>query len=117
MSLLTRMLRQDAVLWAIDPDAPVDDFGDPRVLAPVAIKVRWTDKQVEYVASDKTKATSNSVVYTGIDVKPGSVLRLGTVGELVADTRALDQPGAFPVKGFDKTPNIRATKWVRKCYL
>ena len=113
MSLITRMCRQDAVLWT---QSKADAFGRLGYAAPVQIRVRWEDSQKEFIGANGTKQISQAVVYVLQDVKPGDMIKLGT---LTTSTNANPQKelGAKEIKAFDKLPTLRATQNLRTCYL
>lgn len=113
MSLITRMLRQRAVWWA--QTAP-DNFGRMEYSAPVEIRCRWEDGQKEFMGRDSTKQLSRAVVYVDRDIKPGDMLKLGT---LVSNTSAdpTTEVLALEVKAFDKLPKLRGTENLRTAFL
>ncbi len=116
MSLITRVLRQDAVYWA--PSATIGYDGKPSgFLAPVAVKVRWSNKERFHVLETGTQVLSQSDIMINIDVKKTGFLYLGALVDVVAVTDPNTQEGAWEIMKFDKIPNLRATEFLRKAYL
>lgn len=112
MSLITRALRQTAVWWSVSFVA-VDDYGQPVVSSPIEIKVRWDDVVEEFVTSDGTKEMSRAVVMVDRDVSVGDVLMLGTLSDIKDATRPKANTGAWEVRSFSKTPNLKHTENLR----
>lgn len=116
MSLIKRVLRQDAVYWAPNSvrgyDGNTSGFS-----APVAVKVRWTDKERFHVLQTGVQVISQSNVMINIDVLKEGYLWLGDLADVVAVTDPTEQDGAWEIMKFDKMPNLRATEFLRTAYL
>ena len=121
MSIITKMLRQTAVYWALasGDDVGTDDFGQPIVTAsdPVEIQCRWEDDNVEFIAADGTKQLSRAVVYVSEDVALGGILMLGTEDDITDAVNIKENAGAWEIKAFGKLPNFKATEYLRTVYL
>jgi len=123
MSLLVRMRKQRAIYWS---QLSVDAFGARTYEAPIEVVVRWDDKSSQYVNKDNEQVASRATVYVGQDMKAGDMLLLGI---LEADSSDLldssivptpDDPkeaGAWEIQSFAKIPNLRASEFLRICYL
>jgi len=120
-SNIARLCNQTAVYWG----NPVDDgYGGKDFDDPVEIACRWEDKISVMSDAQGNQFVSKSVVYVLQDLDEEGYLFLGTLDDLDEDTdssgsyydpRVIDQ--AFEIKAFDKSPNLKATEFVRKAYL
>ena len=121
MSIITKMLKQTCVYWALGSaetgGVDFDDYGRPSYASPVELSCRWEDEANEFVSAEGTMEYSQSVVYVESDVVIGGVLFLGELTDLTDEDNPKNNDGAWEIKGFDKIPNLRATKWVRVAYL
>ena len=122
MSVITRTLKQICVYWALgSTESGGDDFDDhgfPIWTDPVKIKCRWEDANEEFIAANGTKTSSKSKVYVESDVDVGGVLMLGElidVSSNLADVK--ENEGAHEIRRFDKTPNFKATEFLRMAWL
>lgn len=68
--------RQDAVLWS---RAGIDDAGEATVSAPVEIRVRWVDRQMEALDVRGETIALDALVVTDQAIIIGSILRQGTI--------------------------------------
>ncbi len=101
---------QTATYWG----APVPDgYGGSTFTTPISIKVRWEEKQEEFLTSFGQPVFSQAVVRTDIDIDIGGYLFLGSSS--IADPTSVE--GAFPVKRFSKTPDLRNAELARKVWL
>lgn len=115
--LTVRHRRQDAVYW---PRTGTDPHGDPVYGDPEDIKVRWSDVAVEMLDGSGERTVSNSVVLIGFDIAPGvaPVLKLGTVAALDSGIETpLEHPGAYEVRRFNKIPDAKGRRFLRKAML
>ncbi len=118
MSIITRMLRQKAVYWALDSDDNFDNFGQPQYANPVEIKCRWVIKTVEFLGPQGTQELSNAVVYVGQDVKVGGVLMLGELTDIDSSLTVPKQnEETYEIRRFEKLPNLRTTQFLRTVFL
>lgn len=116
MSILTKILRQHVVYWA---PGPPDEFGKPTALEPIDLLGRWEDVVEQVIGPGGTLVVSKSRVYVGQDLEIGGFLLLGSLRESVS-TGGLVNPkldGAMEIVSFTKTPNIRASQFLRIAYL
>lgn len=113
MSLISRMRRQEGVYWErLTPD----QFGRFSYATPIEIKCRWDDSSAEYRDNRGEKALSQATVYVDRLMKAGDMLKKG---ELDSDTPAdpTTLVDAFEIKGFEQTPNLRATETLYTAHL
>jgi hypothetical protein len=116
MSIITRVLRQDAVYWA--PNSTLGYDGKPEGFdAPIAVKVRWTDEEKFHVLESGTQVISQSEVMINIDVKKEGYLWLGDLSEVSGVTNPREQENAWEIMRFEKIPNLRATEFLRQAYM
>lgn len=129
MGIISKMRRQNAIYW---PPAVVDDFGKEShgtlvelVLVPHGggnYRVRWQDKNEEYLDAEGTTRHSNAVVYAPVlpnsgEVEVGGFLWLGDRAALTSETEPRSNTGAHEIRRFDKLPNLKATEYLRTAYL
>lgn len=101
---------QDATYWG----TPVTNgYGGQTFGAPAAIKVRWEDKNEEFVDEAGNRRLSQAVVYSEVDMETGGWLLLGTSAG--SDPTVVD--GALPIQKYSKTPDLRASRFLRKAWL
>ena len=121
MSIISRMRKQTAVYWALasteSGGVAYDDFGQPQLTDPVEIKCRWDDTSEEFIDPKGTKQVSRSKVYTDRDVVVGEVLMLGVLTDVDGSISVKENDNAWEIKRFDKTPNLKATEFLRTAYL
>jgi hypothetical protein len=115
---IRRKLNQFAVYW---PRAKVEDNGKQSFAAPVEIKCRWEDSQVE--VKDMTRTATNglwsskSVIDTEYPVEKGGYLWFGRLSALQTpdDPRKVGDAGRIEYR--DKIPSVRATQTLYTAYL
>ncbi len=110
MSIITKVLKQKAVYWAF---TGYDNHGQPTYAAAVQIACRWVDSHEEIINAKGEKQISNATVMVGVDTPPDGVLWLGAIGGLTDAANPFNNPDAWPIIKFDKTPNFRATESLR----
>lgn len=116
MSIITRMRRQTAVYWA--PSSPVkyNDEGKMELEDPVEIKCRWEEKVNMKQVPEGIKTVASGTVYVDRDMKEGGLLKLCALEDLIeADPR--DETDARAVLAFTKTPNLKATEFLRIAFI
>jgi len=104
MKLSQRNRNQTATRWT---SAGTDIYGNSSWNS-TSIKVRWEDTQIKTVDFQGNEFTSNAVIYTGEDIIVGDYLYLGSNVSTTPPT------GAYEVKNFRKTPNLKATDFMRR---
>lgn len=127
MRLLNKMRRQDAIYW---PPGEPDDYGRSTPGALVELvqvqdanyRVRWVDKSEEFRTPSGTVETTMAMVHVpalpnGAEVKVGGWLWLGVRADLTSETDPQANAGAYTIRRFDKTPTVKATKFLRTAYL
>lgn len=116
MGLLQRIMKQTCVYWSTDSDR-ADKFGNPISAAPIEIPCRWEDGIDNPVYADESRILADTRVFVGQDVDVDGFLLLGTLADVQDMNDPKQNPKAFRIKKFDKTPNLRATDFVRIAYL
>ena len=116
MSIITRVLRQKGVYW--EPSATKGYDGNTTSwLTPVSVNVRWTEKERYHVLESGTQVVSQTSVMTNIDTLKGGFLYLGLLADVLAVTDPRTQVGAWEIMKTEKTPNLRATEFLRIAHL
>lgn len=118
------MRRQVAVYWAPGAD---DYFATESYAPPVELLVRWVDVNQQIVNARGEIRVTKSEVYVGQDLELDGVLWLSskmkgyTPGEAIAELNDEEDPfknnNAFVIQRFDKTPTLKAAKFLRVAYL
>lgn len=107
MTILDKMLIQDAVYWP--PASPaLDDYGRPVSATPEAIRCRWENTAKEYIDPQGTTRVSSVRVLTQEDLAIGGFLMLGSVDDVTIDEGdpVASQPGAYAIQQIARTPNL-----------
>ena len=115
------MRRQTAVYWARAASESAgedwDDTGQPQWASPVEIECRWDDDAVAFVGPKGTQELSRAVVFVDRDVDKGGVLMLGELTDVVEEENVLENDGAWEIRQFANTPNLKATEFLKMAYL
>lgn len=107
MKLSQRNRNQTATRWT---PSGYDAYGAATYTV-TTLQVRWEDKKIKTVDLSGADIISNAIVYTGEDILVGDFLYLGS-------SSAITPPnGSFRVRNFGKTPNLKATDFIRKAIL
>jgi len=109
MSIITKMLKQDAIYWG--PPVP-DGDGGSSYPDPVEISCRWEDVDGAVVDPRTHDTFSNATVYVDRDVEINGYLFLGALSE-VSGENPEDVIGARKIAGFQKLPTFKATEFLR----
>jgi hypothetical protein len=123
MSIITKMRKQICVYWG-NPVPTGDGLYsyDP----PVEIPCRWDGTNQLFTNSQGEELVSKAVVFVDRDMPEGGFLYLGTLASLedYLDSNESSQDldprlvsGAGKIRSFSKTPNLKATEFVRKAIL
>lgn len=113
----TMDLKQKAVLWAVADDGTPDDFddhGEHKVKAAKEISCRWVEKHTEVVDNDGNTIALDAEVVVGIEVKIGSILRLGKQTELPSPLNKLYEVVVIATTPDIKNRNTRRTLLLRR---
>lgn len=113
MSIVTKMRRQTAIYWppsGRNPDGSLT-WGDPRLLS-----CRWSLDAKSYVGSDGEEHVSTAVAYVGEDLELDGAMKEGAILP-TSHPRDPQWNGALIIKQVGKTPNLKATEFLRTVYL
>lgn len=113
---ITNALKQTAVYWG----TPVSDGQGGRTFAdPVELAVRWEQKQELFRNAAGQESTSSAIVFVGQDVDLGGYLYLGELTDISSGEEGNPQivSGAYEIRLCDKTPDFKATNFVRRAWL
>ena len=114
MGIISKMRRQTAVYWSF---SGVDEFGKKTYDSPVEIKCRWDGRIEEFLDSGGERQLSQAVVYVDRETPIGGVLMLGVLGDITDAVKIKENEGAWEIRRYDTTPNLKATEWLRTVYL
>ncbi len=114
MSIIKTMRKQVAVYW---PFSGVNEFGRKEVGSPVEIKCRWDGSVVEFLDSQGERQLSQAVVYVDRETPIGGILMLGVLGDITDAVNIKENVGAWEIRRYDTTPNLKATEFLRTVYL
>jgi phenylalanyl-tRNA synthetase beta subunit len=107
---LDKLLNQTATYWA---PSSIDGFNVVTFSTPESVSCRWEDKQELFLNYNMDQELSHAVVYLNQDIEIGGYLYLGT--STAVDPGTVD--GAREIRAFNKIPNVKATKFLRKAWL
>ena len=116
MGFVSKFLKQKAVLWK----NPVPgQFGKYIFDIGIEIDVRWEDKMVKIRNNKNMEVLSKARIMVDVDIEPGEYLYLGELNSLTVQEQA--NPflieDAYEILAKEKTPNIRATDFVRTAWV
>ena len=114
MGVSKRFMKQTAVLWVAE--AP-DNFGKPTYAAPVIIGCRWTVQTVEFITPNGERELSRAVLIVDRDITLGSMVFLGTIADLTDEDNPRENDGAWEVRHFGSTPDLKGKKFHRTVML
>jgi len=121
MGIITRMLRQTCVYWALafmeSGGIAFDDYGQPIVTDPVELDCRWEDVNEEFIDAKGTRQVSRAKVYVEQDVDVGGILMLGTKDDITDSVNIKENEGAWEIRRFDRLPNLKNTEFLRTAWL
>ena len=117
MSLVTRMRKQKCVYWPLGSaesgGSDEDSYGNPSHGSPIEIDCRWEDGNKEFVGSKGTTELSSARVFVDRDMQVGEMLMLGELDSSVDQDDPRNNQGAYEIRAFQKTPNLKATEFLR----
>ena len=117
MGIITKMRKQNAVIWrALGRNA----YGDYEFSTPQQIVVRWDELNEEIMLPTGQTIVSMATVYlpelsTGVEADVNDFLWLGDLADAPDDPQAA--PDAHQIKKFSKIANLKATEFLRTAYL
>lgn len=114
MSLIVKMLRQQAVYW---PLLRLDATGAAVCGEPVQIKVRWEGGFQQVLNAQGELSMAKAKIYVDRDVTVGGFLRLGVLQDTDYNLNPALVPGAERVIAFNSLPNMKATLFLRMAFL
>jgi|GEM_PF-1575273 len=122
MRILKTMRKQDAVYWG---SPSPDGLGGSTTDKPIALKVRWEDREEEFTTTLGTEI-SKSIVYVpniaggvkeeGAELEIQGYLKLGTLADL-KDSDLPKDNGALKIRGYAKLPTLKGDEFLRTCWL
>lgn len=91
-----------------------DGYGGTIFTAPVAVPCRWEDKRTLFVNRAGEEVMSAAIAYVARDMEIGDWL---IHGNFVHVTNPTLVDGAYEIKQFAKTPDIRKLQTLRKAFM
>lgn len=108
--MITRAYTQIATYWG----SPTSDgLGGNTYAVPVTLKVRWEEREEEFIDRNGETKVSNAIVWTSVDVDTLGFLYLGASTE--ADPTLVTD--AFRILQFRKIPSLRGSQFERRAFL
>lgn len=104
-------LTQTAVLW--ESSGSADAYGQPTVIDPVEISVRWENTNTEVVGPQGNPVQISASVRVKQDVPVGSIMWLGTLDDLEDIPGTGGIPGLCEVVNRVHVPDIKNRKTSR----
>lgn len=98
--------RQDATLWPAGTEST--SISRKKVLANIAIKVRWEDKKQDALDASGETIKVDALAVVDRDIAIGSLMWLGKRANWTAATGDLKE-----VVSFSKIPNLKGTRFRR----
>lgn len=86
-----------------------DDDGKHTVAAPVELKCRWEDNQIEFLDKEGKLVMSKSQVLfkTGTVIDFGGILWHGRLADVVDPVIPANNVGAYEIRGISRIPDIK----------
>lgn len=97
---------QKAVLWMA---SGTDDYGQPKTVAPVEIRVRWITKRTQVNDPQGNAVSLDATAVVDRKISPGSVMWLGEYADFLGtgSGSASDDTELHEVKTYDETPDLK----------
>lgn len=113
---ITSMLNQTAVYWGTPTQ---DGYGGFTYATPVEVAVRWMAKNEKFISQSGAEQVSSAVVISETDFELGGRLYLGTLADLSTAEKAAPHTisGCWEIRGYNKTPSIKADQFLRRAFL
>lgn len=111
---LPSLLKQKAVWWKY---LGTDGSGSEMYDEPVEVKCRWEDKTQVFLNTNNEEQVSKSIVFVDRQMKNKDVLWEGRIVDLDDMANPFNNEGAWAISRFDRIPNPRGKRFVRKAYL
>lgn len=105
---------QTAVLWEADG---YDDYGSPKVLAPVELNVRWEEVQTEALDAKGNTIAIDAVVVVDRVIAEGSIMWQGKLDDIPGTTGIPTDGNLKQVIKYSDIPDIKARYCRRLVYL
>ena len=111
MSIIDTARKQTAVWWSREGQG-TDDFGKMVTCSPEEIRVRWDDRQEEFIDATGSPQMSKAMVMVDfrLDIVIGDYLKLCTLDQVKDKDVAPDNIDAWEIRGLQKIPNLKNTE-------
>lgn len=111
MRILDKMRRQYCVYW---PPLGNDNYGEKLYGPPEELRVRWEDLGEIVLEFDGKEFVPRHTVYVGEDLEELGKLLFVRLAELTSQNPPEE---AMIIRKFEKTPTLKANKFLRIAYL
>lgn len=106
-NLVTRQLKQTAVLWMASGSHSSN--GEPTLLAPIELKVRWQEKRSETLDATNDRVATDATVVVDREIKEGSILWKGKLTDHITGTST----NYKQVVAYSEIPDVKGRKFRR----
>ncbi len=117
MKIIKKVLRQRCVYWK----TPLPDgYGGFTFEDGIVIKCRWEDKSVRFLSKANIEDVSRAYIMVDRDVDIGGYLLFNNQEEESQVDVSLNPEqltNAYEIKGFDVTPTLKATHFLREAII
>ena len=113
---IASMLNQTAIYWGTPTQ---NGWGGVSYGTPVEVTVRWMEKQQKFIDMSGVEAVSKVTVISETDFVLGGRLWLGELTDLTTEQKAdpTSKAGCSEIRGYNKTPSLDATEFLRRAFL
>lgn len=109
VSFIKSVCTQDAIYWEFEG---VDRHGQSTFANPIDMKCRWDEKTEVIISFAGKEFVADAELLIVNDVKEESMIMLGEVADLPADTSPNNQDDAFIIKRAHRFPLFKGTEFV-----
>ena len=95
---------QHALLW---PRSGDDAYGEPTVSSVVQLRVRWNDTRAQASDAQGNPVTLSAEVHVDRNIKPGSVMWLGTLAEWLGTGSNQDDTEVMEVVSYNSVNDLK----------
>ncbi len=110
----TWALNQTAVYWERGES---DGYGDYDWEDPVEVSCRWVEKNERFLDLNGEEKISKAKVLVNQEMSVGDYLYLGSIDDLTSSSDPANTEGAYPIRQFDRIPDIFGEEFLRRAWL
>lgn len=109
-----RGTNQKAVYWSM---SELNEFGKPGWGTAIEIDCRWEEIHEQFINPNGETQVSRAVVFVDRDVEIKGVLFNGELSAVTDTNNPKNNDGAWEIVQFDKIPDVKGNRFLRKAYL